>query len=215
MVKKRVKVFQRKKHFSIVSEYEKCFAFLKESKDFIYSTILLFFIFGVIGFFFQDIVQLVFRSLFKIDLNAQLLEYLKNLILQTQGMDYSQLMGFIFLNNIQSSFLGLAFGIFFGIFPLISLLFNGYVLGFVAAISVKVSGMGILWKILPHGIFELPAVFISLGLGIKLGSYLFVHRKKSSFKEWLINSLRIFLLVVFPLLVVAAIIEATLIIFVG
>ncbi|MEK6945347.1 MAG: stage II sporulation protein M [Nanoarchaeota archaeon] len=215
MKRKRVKVLQRKKHFSIVSEYERCFAFLKESRDFIYATVLLFFIFGVIGFFFQDILQLVFKSFFKIDLNGQLLEYLKNLILQTQGMDYPQLMGFIFLNNIQSSFLGLALGIFLGIFPLISLLFNGYILGFVAAISVKVGGVGVLWKILPHGIFELPAVFISLGLGIKLGSYLFIHKNKSSFREWLIDSLRVFLLIVFPLLVIAAIIETTLIIFVG
>ncbi|MEK6918278.1 MAG: stage II sporulation protein M [Nanoarchaeota archaeon] len=215
MPKKRVKVSFRKKHFSIISEYRRCFSFLKESRDFIYATILLFFIFGVIGFFFQDILQLLFKSLFKIDLNSQLLVYLENLIIRTEGMNYLQLLGFIFFNNIQSSFFGLAFGIFFGLFPLISILLNGYILGFVAAISVKVSGIGILWKILPHGIFELPAVFISLGLGIKLGSYLFIHGKKSSFKEWLINSLRIFLLIVFPLLVIAAIIETTLIIFVG
>jgi len=40
-------------------------------------------------------------------------------------------------------------------------------------LSVGIEGYGILWRLVPHGIFELPAVFISLGLGIKLGTFIF------------------------------------------
>jgi stage II sporulation protein M len=105
--------------------------------------------------------------------------------------------------------LGLILGIFFGIFPLLIAMFNGYVLGFVANESVKANGVLILWKLFPHGIFELPAVFISLGLGIVLASKLF--KKKGKLAKDFIEIIRIFLFVVVPLLVIAAIIEGTLI----
>jgi len=64
-----------------------------------------------------------------------------------------------------------------------------------------------LWKLFPHGIFELPAVFISLALGMKLGTFIFQKKKMNSFKDYLWNSFRIFIFVVIPLLVIAAFIE--------
>jgi stage II sporulation protein M len=200
-------------HFSFRGEYLKCYNFLKQSKDYIYFIILIFLIFVVLGFFFQDLINLLFKNLFGQNLNEQILTYLKNLLLQTEGMSSKELIGFIFLNNLQSSAMGIAFGLFFGIFPIIATVVNGYVLGFVALLSVKEQGITVLWRIFPHGIFELPAVFISLGLGVKMGVYIFKSKNKESFKNLLINSLRVFLLVVFPLLVIAAIIEGTLIIF--
>jgi len=87
---------------------------------------------------------------------------------------------------------------------------NGYLLGFVAMLSAKSQGIFILWRILPHGIFELPAIFISLGIGLRLGTYAF-QKKKVSFKNWIFSSLRVFILIVLPLLIVAAIIEGALI----
>ena len=102
-------------------------------------------------------------------------------------------------------------GIFFGIFPLWFTLQNGYVLGFVSSISVGEAGIGSLWRIIPHGIFELPAIFISLGLGIKLGSFVFYKDSRKKFNEFLKNSLRVFIFIVIPLLVLAGIIEGFLI----
>tara|TARA_Y100000034_G_C6716675_1_gene316852 strand:- start:368 stop:697 length:330 start_codon:yes stop_codon:yes gene_type:complete len=107
----------------------------------------------------------------------------------------------------------MALGIFLGIFSFLILIVNGYVLGFVASKSVAVEGILVLWRLLPHGIFEIPAVMISAGLGLKLGAYLFVKHKKGDFKQWLLNSLRVFLFIVVPLLIIAAIIEGILIIF--
>lgn len=173
--------------------------YLKESRNFIYLAVLAFFGFAVIGFLYPNF----FRQ--------EIIDFLKELVQKTQNLSQFELIKFIFLNNIQSSFIGLAFGIFLGIIPLILLVVNGYVLGFVSSISVNTAGAGVLLKLLPHGIFELPAVLISLGLGMKFGTFIFQKNKIKSFKEYFINSFRIFLFIVIPLLVIAAIIEGSLI----
>ena len=84
-------------------------------------------------------------------------------------------------------------GVIFGVFPILGAIGNGYLLGFVAVNAVKVDGVISLWRIFPHGIFELPAVFISLGLGLRLGSFIFQKKKAEAFKEYLWDSLRVFL----------------------
>ena len=80
---------------------------------------------------------------------------------------------------------------------IILIVFNGYVLGFVAELAVKSPknplGILILWKLVPHGIFELPAILISIGLGIKLGLYPFFVREKGKGILSLVVSLLIFL----------------------
>ncbi len=170
-------------------------------------------------------------------------------------MSQLELTNFIFLNNLQSSFFGLIFGVLFGIFPLIATVVNGYLLGFIASMSVEGEGFLILLRILPHGIFELPAIFISLALGLKLGINLIVNlikyyfpdisnlmlvllitlsilllplsflfylvllivdlklRKRivPQYKSILWSSIRVFLFIIIPLLIIAAIIEGTLI----
>ena len=175
--------------------------YLRETKNYIWTAFFLFLIFGLIGF------------LFPIFFEEQILDLIKELIAQTEGLGTFGLTKFIFLNNIKSSFFSMALGIFLGIFSFLILIVNGYVLGFVASKSVAVEGILVLWRLLPHGIFEIPAVMISAGLGLKLGAYLFVKHKKGDFKQWLLNSLRVFLFIVVPLLIIAAIIEGILIIF--
>jgi stage II sporulation protein M len=191
----------KKKRFSLRQEYAKSWNYIRGSKKFIFIIIGIFFLFAFIGFFIPapDYIS------------QQISIYVKDLVSQTSGMSSFKLISFIFFNNVQSSLLGLIFGVFFGIFPVFVALVNGYLLGFVANSSVKVSGILILWKLFPHGIFELPAVFISLGLGMKLGSLL-LSKEKNVFKENFINAVRVFLLIVLPLLIIAAIIEGSLII---
>jgi len=211
MKKKSVK----KEQFTLRGEYKKSFVFLKKSRHFIYIAILLFFIFVALGFFFEDLINLFFKTFFNINLNDQIIEYIRVLLLKTEGMSGKELVGFIFVNNLQSSFFGLILGILIGLFPLVALISNGYLLGFVAMLSIESQGIGILWRLLPHGVFELPAVFISLGLGLKLGMYIFIKKRSDSFKGWFLNSLRVFVLIVFPLLIIAAVIEGFLIVLTG
>ena len=193
-----------KKKFSVKEQYESSWEYLKESKNYIYLTIILFFVFALIGFFIPAPETLA----------GQILEFLEQLLEKTQGMSQWELIEFIFLNNIQSSFFGMIFGIIFGILPFITILTNGYILGFVSDLVVAEKGFSSLLSLLPHGIFELPALFISLGLGLKLWTFVFEKKKMDSFKKYLLNSLKVFLFIIIPLLVVAAIIEGSLI-FIG
>ncbi len=79
---------------------------------------------------------------------------------------------FIFLNNAIKSVLVILLGAFFGLIPLIFLLINGMVLGFVVMVSHE-RGENIaelIFKgLLPHGILELPAIVIACAYGMKFG----------------------------------------------
>jgi len=195
MVKKK-----SKKKFNLKKEYKDSWNYIKESKKFIYFIIALFFVFTMAGFFIslpQSIIE-------------QILNFIKELLEKTKGMNQIQLIKFIFFNNLQSSFFGMIFGALFGIFSVLATIANGYLLGFVFSLTSSEQGFSVLWKLLPHGIFELPAIFISLGLGLKLGTFVFQEDKKKSFKKYLFNSLKVFLFIVIPLLIIAAIIEGIL-----
>jgi|TARA_B100000315_G_scaffold258459_1_gene310661 stage II sporulation protein M len=189
------------KNFSIRKNFFSSLKFIKECKNFIYISFSLFFLFSLIGFFIP----------IPEEISSQLLELIKELLKQTEDLSSLGLTQFIFLNNLQGSFFGMIFGAFFGIFPILALVFNGYLLGFVASISVREEGILILWRLLPHGIFELPAIFISLGLGLKISTFVLEKNKLKSFKDYLKKSIMVFLFVVIPLLIIAAIIEGSLI----
>lgn len=195
---------KKNKNF-LLEEYRKSWGFIKESKTFIYFIIAIFFAFALFSFFVPPPDFLA----------KQILEFIEELLKKTQGMGYFELTRFIFFNNVQSSFFGMILGILFGIFPLIAVVSNGYLLGFIASIVVNIEGVSVLWRLFPHGIFELPAIFISLGLGLKIGSFIFQKEKLKSLKIYLKDSLRTFLFIVIPLLIVASIIEGSLIFFFG
>jgi uncharacterized membrane protein SpoIIM required for sporulation len=189
------------KKFSISKIYSESWEYIKFCRNKIYFMIGIFFAFAMIGYFIpvsQSIVEMI-------------LDYIQKILEQTKNLSGLQLIFFIFLNNVQASFLALAFGIFLGIFPVMFAIANGYVLGFVASFTVKQSGILSLWSLLPHGIFELFAVFISLGLGLNWGTFIFQKNKKKFFKENIFISAKVFLFVVIPLLIIAAIIEGSLI----
>lgn len=192
----------RNKNSFLVENYLKSWKFIKESRKFIYTIVLVFFCFALIGFFLP--VPESFAD--------EIIKMIEEIVRKTEGMSQFSLIKYIFLNNLQSSFLGLILGIFFGIFPVLFAAFNGYILGFVALLAIEAEGGGVLWKLLPHGIFELPAVFISLGLGIKIGGLVFHSAKSGFFKNYLWEFARTFIFVVIPLLLIAAIIEGSLII---
>jgi stage II sporulation protein M len=188
---------KKKKRQFFRDNYSKSWNYLKESKKYIYAIVIIFVIFALIGFFLPVPEALL----------EKILQLIQEIIEKTETMSMMELINFIFINNIKVSFIGMAAGIFFGIFPILEALANGYLLGFVAMSVVKVEGVLSLWKILPHGIFELPAVFIALGIGLRLGLHIFQKKKKRSLKGKIIESLRLFVFVVTPLLIIAAIIE--------
>ena len=191
---------KEKKNFNILNEYRESWKYIKESKKFIYLVAGIFLLFLLIGFFIPTPEFLY----------DEIMKFLKGLLTETQNMSQLDLIGFIISNNVQSTFLSIILGMFLGVFPLASIIANGYMLGFVSSISINNSGLLSLFRILPHGIFEIPAIFISLGLGLKTGMFIFHKDKIKTFRNYFCNSLRVFLLIVVPLLILAGIIEGTL-----
>ncbi len=200
---KQKKIENKKKSFLslIKNQYTLSWKYIKESKNFIFFSIFIFVISAILGFFLPISQELSDKILF----------FLEDLINKALGMSFFEIIIFIFLNNLQSSFFAIFFGSFFGIFPVISSFINGYLLGFVSLMTINSKGVYNLLSLLPHGIFELPAVFISFGLGLKFGSFFLRKNPLASLKYFFINSIRVFIFIVTPLLIIAAIIEGSLI----
>jgi len=146
-----------KKRNFISENYYESWRYLKDSKNFIFGIIGVFLVFTLMGF------------LFPVFFAEEVLKLIRELISLTEGMNGFEITVYIFFNNLKASFIGLFTGIFFGIVPLFNAILNGYVIGFVSNLVVGEVGFGSLWRLVPHGIFELPALFISLGLGIRFG----------------------------------------------
>ena len=192
---------QSKPQHSFGATYRSLGSYLRESAPAIFFIFGLFVVAGLFGFFYAD--HLTFLN-----------DVLRELIEKTRGLSALELIAFIFANNLQSSLSGLVFGVVLGIFPCITAVINGVVLGYVLAQAWAISGASDFWRIVPHGIFELPAVFISLGLGVRLGTAWFVPRGKwEEFIRRAKYSALVFFGVVVPLLIIAAVIEGLLIAF--
>ena len=187
----------------VYSNFKSGLQHIKTLKNYFLVVFFLFLLITVFGFFFPYFF------------NEQIIKLITELLEQTKDLGPLELISFIIANNVKSAFFGMIFGVFFGIIPLGVAVVNGYVLGFVAKKTVAIEGFPILFRLLPHGIFELPAVIISLALGLKLGMFLFVYKGKNKSKEflkWLKDSVRAFVFVIVPLLVIAGIIEGLLIV---
>jgi uncharacterized membrane protein SpoIIM required for sporulation len=76
----------------------------------------------------------------------------------------------IMINNIQVSFFAFSTGILLGIGTIYVLIFNGFLLGAIAAgVTPTPAGVHFWAFVAPHGVIELPAIVISGGAGLLLG----------------------------------------------
>lgn len=116
----------------------------------------------------------------------------------------------IFFNNAIKSFFVIVLGTFFGIVPIYFTYVNGTILGIVFAYAGMHSKLPVAFAgILPHGVFELPALIISIAYGLWLGAaFLRRLRYKESFWPPFRSALQAYYRIVLPLLLIAALIEA-------
>ena len=125
----------------------------------------------------------------------------------------------ILLNNSVKSFVILLTGIMFGFIPLLAVATNGYILGIAYLFAASEFGYVQAAKaVLPHGVLEIPAVILSAAYGLWLGvtfSKRIRQRDLVGFGDQVRHAIRMFFLVVFPLFVVAALIEMVLIFSMG
>ncbi|HEX8974422.1 MAG TPA: stage II sporulation protein M [Patescibacteria group bacterium] len=116
---------------------------------------------------------------------------------------------FIFLNNAIKGLIVMIAGTVFGIVPLLFIFINGQLVGLVIGSAYF---LGNPWStvlgLIPHGIFEVPAIIMSSGYGVWLG-YRFYRflRFGENFAAYFSFALRKYMRVIVPLLFVAALIE--------
>ncbi len=203
--KKRVKQ-QIKNQSQVYGNFRQSLNFLPKLKSYFIFSLALFLIVSIFGF------------IFPIFFEEQIMKLIKELIMLTAGMNTLELISFIIFNNMKSAFFAMIFGIFFGIVPIGVVVVNAYVLGFVANKTVASESILVLWRLFPHGIFEIPAVLLATALGMKLGFFFFSYKgsnKTQEFWKLIKTSLKFFLLIIIPLLVIAGIIEGLLIGLIG
>ncbi len=115
----------------------------------------------------------------------------------------------IFANNAVKSLAAMLGGFFFGIFPILFMVANGYVLGVVLSLREPEWGIaGVLMAVLPHGILEIPAVIIACSYGVWLGTkFAAALFKGSEFKPYVVHALKVYVAIVLPVLLIAAAVE--------
>jgi len=136
---------------------------LRQNRPYILLAAALFLIGWLLGALFHEALM---------DLVATSLQHLQEIVEKTQAKNsplYTS--GVIFLNNLMASFAMLLYGIPFAFMTVLALLLNGLTVGVVFQMSGEHGSMWemIVYGLMPHGIFELPAIFIAAAFGIKFG----------------------------------------------
>ena len=142
----------------------------------------------------------------------EIVKELKSFFLPFEETTRLESLLFIFENNAVKLMIALLFGIFAGLVPMFSVFANGFILGILAKIVLeKVSLLFFVAGILPHGIIEIPAFIIASAIGIKIGKTaiwcLFGKSRKETLKEEIFKGLKFYILILTPLIFLAALIE--------
>jgi len=133
---------------------------------------------------------------------------------ELQGLSGGTLFFYIFSHNLLASILILVSGVLFGVIPILAIGANGLFLGVLyRQVAEGIGYSSAAFKVLPHGVFEIPALLIAASYGLWLG--VMVVRRMRGKESTLLRSnighaFRQYLTVVFPLLIVAAGIETAL-----
>ena len=121
----------------------------------------------------------------------------------------------ILVQNVMATIFVLISGVILGIVPTFAIGSNGFGLGVLFGQASEASGyLKAALKVLPYGVFEIPALLIAASYGLWLG-VMVVRRlrgkESASLGVQIEFAFRGYFAVVFPLLIVAAAIETTLI----
>jgi stage II sporulation protein M len=135
------------------------------------------------------------------------LALLKEIAKQLYGKSMYAVIGTIFLRNSLSAVFSVVLGPLLGIVPVLGALINGLMVGLTFTCVSEANKIKALLQLFPHGIFELPAMFMAWGIGIWQGIWFFQKNVPHTFRERRNKALRILFFIIIPLLLIAAIIE--------
>jgi stage II sporulation protein M len=177
--------------------YRGMFADIGEKKRFLISTAVLFLLTSALS---QVKVPGLERAL------SEAIDAMRGMAHNLHDGTVLYVIGTIFLHNAVAAFIALFAGALIFLIPISMVIANGYLIGYV--MIPRLSEIG---KLIPHGIFELPALALACSYGIWLGFWPFNGGKIETIKHRIKQSAAIYFLVVIPLLLIAAIIEGSLI----
>ena len=173
----------------ITNHYQQILRDLHEVRWYIFTAILIFVAGNVLAILIPALGENILRGV---------LEYLKTF----KNKNALELVIAIFLKNASSALFAILFSFFFGLPPAFAAAFNGITMG--AVLNLNPLNF---FKLLPHGIFELPAMFIAWGLGLWCAVAFFPLPSLEVITFRIKRSLNIYLSIIVPLLIIAAIVE--------
>ncbi|MBW6441136.1 stage II sporulation protein M [Patescibacteria group bacterium] len=140
-----------------------------------------------------------------------LIEELKTFFSSIKNSTSFEIFTFILWNNVSKLLLLILLGIFAGLLPIFSLFSNGLILGvFAYFVSKEQSWQFFFLGILPHGIIEIPVLIISSAIGVRIGkvAILRIFGGQEKISSEILNAIKFFIVILVPLLLIAAFIEA-------
>jgi stage II sporulation protein M len=148
-------------------------------------------------------------------IRQQMVDVFKGVVGNYRGLAGGMLFFNILIQNVMATIFVVISGVMAGVIPTFAISSNGFGLGVLYRQASEVSGFpAAALKVLPYGVFEVPALLIAASYGLWLG-VLAVRRmrgKESTLLRFHIeHAFRRYFAVVFPLLIVAAAIETALI----
>ena len=173
----------------IANHYRKIWRDLHEVRWYIIAAILIFVAGNILAILVPSLGENILRDV---------LEFLKPF----KNKNAPELVIAIFLRNASSALFAILFSFFFGLLPTLAAVFNGITMG--AVLNRNPLNF---FMLLPHGIFELPAIFIAWGLGLWCAIAFFPLPSLELITFRIKRSLNIYFSVIVPLLVIAAIVE--------
>lgn len=180
--------------FGVSGEYVKRIAPL-----FLFSAFLFTFSF-VMGFYLGE------------DLDPSALEELAGVFPDIENTSILGLFAFIVINNIGKSLLFMLLGLILSVPPTLFVIINGFFIGWLTySVSLERDLGFVILALLPHGIVEVPAILMSMSMGMGLG-YQVINKIRGLpglGEEWR-NAWSLYLWRIAPLLIIAAILEVTL-----
>ena len=98
---------------------------------------------------------------------------------------------FIFLKNVSALLLSFIFSPILCLLPIVTLMLNGWLLAFISVIVVEEESLGfVLAGLLPHGIFELPALIIGLAAALSFGAMTIILVLKKESRTVLVSTVK-------------------------
>ena len=192
----------------IKRQYKESWQFFKNHLKWIFLGVALFFVLFIVltGLYFVNNIDQVYEII------DAFRESLKDIDLDSSSGTASG----VFLNNLRACAMGWVLGFIpFLFLPAFILLANATIMGALSGVYA-LNGMSVakmyIFGIMPHGIFELPAIFLSIAMGLYTCYSLVIRICEAKYhrgqvKYAAVNCLRLYLCFVFPLLIVAGFIE--------